>query len=163
MEFAQPTEHHRVLDRLVGDWLFVTSTGMEGYDPDDPEKRWIEKVRSIGGLWVVAEGEGGMGNGGGRAIMIMTLGYDPRSGHYVGSWIGSMMNTFWTYKGWLENEGQTLVLEAEGPSMQDPSRTELYRDTIHFIDDDTRTFSGSVRQPDGRFHTFMTSEAKRIG
>ncbi|QLF69768.1 DUF1579 domain-containing protein [Peteryoungia desertarenae] len=162
MEFPKPTEHHRVLDRLVGDWLYLTSSGMEGYDPDDPQKRWIEKVRSIGGLWVVAEMEGGLGEGM-RGTMIMTLGYDPREGCYVGSWIGSMMDKFWVYKGFLENDGQTLVLEAEGPGMDDPSRTDFYRDVIHFIDDDRRTFSGSVRQPDGSFKTFMTSEAKRIG
>lgn len=47
--------------------------------------------------------------------------------------------------------------------MQDPALTEIYRDVIHFIDDDTRTFSGSVRQPDGSFKTFMKSESKRIG
>lgn len=161
MEFPKPSEHHKVLDRLVGDWLYVTSSAVEGYDPEDPLKRWTEKVRSIGGRWVVAEGQGGMGDD--TATMIMTLGYDPRSGHYVGSWIGSMMDTFWVYKGWLEHEGQTLVLEAEGPSMQDPGRNELYRDVIHFIDDNTRSFSGSVRQPDGSFKTFMTSQAKRIG
>lgn len=161
MEFPKPSEHHRVLDRLVGDWLYVTSSAVEGCDPEDPLKRWTEKVRSIGGLWVVAEGQGGMGDH--TATMIMTLGYDPRQGHYVGSWIGSMMDKFWIYKGWLEDDGQTLVLEAEGPGMQDPSRTELYRDVIHFIDDDRRTFSGSVRQPDGSFKTFMSSEAKRIG
>ena len=161
MDFPKPTEHHRFLDRLVGEWLFLTSTGMEGYDPEDPLKRWTERVRSIGGLWVVAEAEGTMGDD--RATMIMTLGYDPREGHYVGSWIGSMMDKFWVYKGWLEDDGQTLVLEAEGPSMQDPGRTETYRDVIHFIDDDNRRFSGSVRKPDGSFHTFMTSVSKRIG
>ncbi|WP_137157949.1 DUF1579 domain-containing protein [Rhizobium sp. FKL33] len=162
MEFPKPTEHHRVLDRLVGDWLYLTSTGHEGYDPEDPLKRWTEKVRSIGGLWIVAEAEGGMGEGE-RGAAIITLGYDPRVGHYVGSWIGSMMDKFWVYKGWLEDDGQTLVLEAEGPSMEDPDRTELYRDVIHFIDDDNRRFSGSVRQADGSFKTFMTSEAKRVG
>jgi len=162
VEFPQPTEHHKLLDRLVGEWLYVTSTGHESYDPDDPLKRWTEKVRSVGGFWVVCEGQGNMGDGK-PATMIMTLGYDPRLGHYVGSWIGSMMDKFWIYKGWLEDKGQTLVLEAEGPSMKDPSRTEIYRDVIHFIDDDTRTFSGSVRQPDGSFKTFMKSESKRIG
>lgn len=162
MESSKPSEHHRFLDRLVGDWLYVTSTGQEAYDPEDPLKRWTEKVRSIGGLWIVAEAEGGMGEGE-RGTMIITLGYDPRVGHYVGSWIGSMMDKFWVYKGWLEDDGQTLVLEAEGPSMEDPERTELYRDVIHFIDDDNRRFSGSVRKPDGSFHTFMTSVSKRIG
>jgi hypothetical protein len=162
MEFPKPSEHHRVLDRLVGDWLYVTSTGHENYDPEDPLKRWTEKVRSVGGFWVICEGQGNMGDGN-TSSMIMTLGYDPRLGHYVGTWVGSMMDKLWVYKGWLEDDGQTLVLEAEGPSMEDPSRTELYRDVIHFIDDDTRTFSGSVRQPDGSFKTFMTSESKRVG
>ncbi|QEE47034.1 DUF1579 domain-containing protein [Rhizobium sp. WL3] len=162
MEFPKATEHHRVLDRLVGDWLYVSSTGHEGYDPEDPLKRWTEKVRSVGDFWIVSEGEGGMGDGT-RSSMIMTLGYDPRLGHYVGTWVGSMMDKLWVYKGWLEGDGQTLVLEAEGPSMEDPSRSEIYRDVIHFIDDDTRTFSGSVRKPDGSFHTFMTSESKRVG
>lgn len=161
MEFPKPTEHHRVLDRLVGDWLYITSTGHENYDPEDPLKRWTETFRSVGGLWVVGEGEGAM-PGGGRASMIITLGYDPRLGHYVGSWIGSMMDKLWVYKGWLEEDGQTLVLEAEGPGMADPSRTELYRDVIRFIDDDTRSFSGSIRQPDGTYHVFMTSTARRI-
>ncbi|MGL3606344.1 DUF1579 domain-containing protein [Rhizobium sp. G187] len=160
METPKPTEHHRFLDRLVGDWLFLSTAGDEAYDPEDPLKRWTEKVRSIGGLWVIAESEGMMGDT--RETMIITLGYDPRLGQYVGSWIGSMMDKFWVYKGWLEEDGQTLVLEAEGPSMEDPSRTELYRDVIHFIDDDTRRFSGSVKKSDGSFHTFMTSVSKRI-
>ncbi|KPF46913.1 DUF1579 domain-containing protein [Rhizobium sp. AAP43] len=160
METPKPTEHHRFLDRLVGDWLFLSTAGDEAYDPEDPLKRWTEKVRSIGGLWVVAESEGMMGDT--RETMIITLGYDPRLGQYVGSWIGSMMDKLWVYKGWLEEDGQTLVLEAEGPSMEDPSRTELYRDVIHFIDDDTRRFSGSVKKSDGSFHTFMTSVSKRI-
>ncbi len=161
MEFSKPTEHHRFLDRLVGDWLYVTTTGHENYDPDDPDKRWTETVRSVGGLWVIAEGEGGMGDGT-RSSMIMTLGYDPRVEHYVGTWIGSMMDKLWIYKGWIEDEGQTLVLEAEGPDFDDPSKTGVFRDIIHFIDDDTRTFTGSVRQPDGTFKTFMTSESRRI-
>jgi hypothetical protein len=161
MEFPQPTEHHKVLQRLVGDWLYIASTGHENYDPEDPLKRWTEKVRSVGGFWVISEGEGNMGDGN-QSSMIMTLGYDPRLGHYVGSWIGSMMDKLWIYKGWLEDDGQTLVLEAEGPSFDDPSRTDIFRDVIHFIDDDTRTFSGSVRQPDGSFKTFMTSTSRRI-
>jgi len=160
METPKPTEHHRFLERLLGDWLYVSSSGHEGYDPEDPLKRWTETVRSIGGLWFIAESEGHMGDK--RETMIITLGYDPREGHYVGSCIGSMMGKLWIYRGFLEEDGQTLVLEAEGPSMTDPSKSELYRDVIQFIDDDTRRFSGSVRQPDGSFHVFMTSVSKRI-
>ena len=160
MELPKPREEHRFLEKLVGDWIATAATGIEDYDPDDPAKAWTETVRSIGGLWVVCEGRGAM-SAGDPATMIMTLGFDPRAGHYVGSWIGSMMDKFWVYKGWVEPDGTTLTLEAEGPSFEDPSATAIYHDVITFIDDDHRTFSGSVRQPDGSFKTFMTSEFER--
>jgi len=37
----------------------------------------VERVRSIGGLWTVAEGESRMPDGS-PATTIMTLGFDPR-------------------------------------------------------------------------------------
>lgn len=160
MEFSKPREEHRFLEKLVGDWVVTSSTGHENYDPDDPAKVWTETVRSLGGLWFVAEGRGAMPDGS-PGQMVMTLGHDARLGHYVGSWIGSMMDKLWVYKGWIEPDGKTLTLEAEGPSFDDPQRTDVYHDVITFIDDDRRTFSGSVRLPDGTFKTFMTSEMRR--
>ncbi|MBR0556398.1 DUF1579 domain-containing protein [Ciceribacter sp. L1K23] len=161
MESSKPRAEHRFLERLVGDWLVTSTNTQSDYDPDDPKKRWTENVRSVGGLWFIAEGGGCMPDGE-RATMIMTLGYDPSAGQYVGSWIGSMMDKFWIYRGWVEADGQTLTLEAEGPDFDDASKTCVYRDVISFLDDDRRTFSGSVRKEDGRFQTFMTSEMKRV-
>ena len=63
MEFPKPSEHHKVLDRLVGDWLYVTSSAVEGYDPEDPLKRWTEKVRTIGGANPSAGGRITLGGG----------------------------------------------------------------------------------------------------
>lgn len=160
MEFPKPQDEHRFLEKLLGTWVVTESTGHEGYDPNDPAMRWTEEVRSIGGLWYLCEGRGAMSDGTPSA-MVMTLGYDPAAGHYVGSWIGSMMTTMWVYKGWVERDGLTLTLEAEGPAFDDPKRTDLYRDVITFIDADHRRLTGSVRQPDGTFKTFMRSEFKR--
>lgn len=162
MEYSTPREEHRFLEKLVGEWLATSSSGHPGYDPDDPAKRWTESVRSLGGLWFLCEGRGFMPDGS-PASMMMTLGFDPREGHYVGTWIGSMMDKFWVYKGWVEDDGKTLTLEAEGPDFEDPAQTTVFHDVITFIDDDHRTFSGSVRQPDGTFKIFMTSDMKRIG
>lgn len=161
MEFSKPGEEHKFLERLVGKWLFTSTVGVEDYDPNDPLKAWTETVRSVGGLWFIAEGSGPMG-GDKHSTMIMTLGYDSKAGHYVGTWIGSMMDKLWIYKGWVEPDGQTLTLESEGPSFDDPTKTAVYHDVIQFLDDDRRTFSGSVQQPDGTFKIFMTSECKRI-
>ncbi len=43
-----------------------------------PEKaKGTESVRSLGGLWILAEGRGEM-PGGGAMTTMMTLGYDPQ-------------------------------------------------------------------------------------
>lgn len=161
MELAKPLEQHRFLERMLGEWVATSSSHMEDYDPDDPAKRWTETVRSLGGLWAVSEG-GGLMPGGEQGKMVMTVGYDPRLGHYVGTWVGSMMDYLWVYRGWVEPDGDTLVLEAEGPSFEDPATTAIYRDTIRFIGSDRKIFSGSVRQADGTFKTFMSDEFKRL-
>ena len=161
MEFAKPKQEHRFLERLLGDWVVTSSIHNPVYDAEDPAKQWRESVRTLGGIWFVCEGEGLMPDGN-RGKMLLTLGYDPRAGEYVGSWVGSMMDTLWVYHGWVEPDGNTLVLESEGPSFSDPSKTDLYRDVITFIDADHRTFTGSVRQADGSFKEFMRDELKRL-
>ncbi len=160
MEDAKPQAEHAFLQRLVGEWHMVSATGCQEYDPNDPQMRFTETVKSIGGLWIVSEGNGRMPDGT-PTTMVLTLGFDPASGHYVGSWIGSMMTTFWIYKGWLEPDGKTLVLEAKGPKFDGTGETTTYRDVVTLHDDDSRTFSGSVIQPDGSFQQFMSSDFQR--
>lgn len=53
-----------------------------------------ESVRSLGGLWILAEGQSEM-PGGGAATTMMTLGYDAQKQRYVGTWIGSMRTCLW--------------------------------------------------------------------
>lgn len=157
MQQAQPQAEHRFLERLVGDWVLVSDTAdADGRPPGD----WTETVRSINGLWFIAEGAGTMPDGK-PGETLMTLGFDPALGHFVGAWMGSMMTRLWVYKGTLEPDGQTLTLACEGPDLQDADRTVLYHDVITFLDDNRRTFSGSIRQPDGSFKTFMTSQFRR--
>src|SRR5262245_49090615 len=73
---ATPQKEHRWLDKLVGEW---TSEGeaWEVGKPAGQAKRdkfsGTERVRSIGGLWTVAEAEGEM-PGAGHGISITTLG-----------------------------------------------------------------------------------------
>jgi hypothetical protein len=160
MESAKPQKQHEFLQRIVGDWVMVSTSGHEGYNPDDPEQVFTETVKSIGGLWIVGEGKGKMPDGSPMTALI-TVGYDPDKGDFVGTWVGSMMTNLWVYKGWLEADGKTLTLEAEGPAMDGTSGTAVYHDVLTLHDDNNRTFSGSVRQPDGSFKQFMSSEFRR--
>lgn len=159
MPIAKPEAQHRWLEKLVGDWTFETHVpAHEGQPASKSVGR--ESVRSIGGLWIQAEGLGEM-PGGGQATSVMTLGYDTAKKRFVGSWIGSMMTYMWVYDGELEPGGRVLTLNSEGPSMADDGTLASYQDVIEFKDDDTRTLTGRVRAADGTWQQFMTVEYRR--
>ena len=160
MEIAKPQKEHEFLKRIVGDWVMTSSSGHENYDASDPSQQFTESVRSVGGLWIIGNGTGKMPDGTDMTAVI-TVGFDPAKGNFVGTWVGSMMTNLWVYKGWLEEDGKTLTLEAEGPAFDGSGGTATYHDVLVLHDDNHRSFSGSVRQPDGTFKTFMTSEFRR--
>jgi hypothetical protein len=153
---AEPTPEHRWLERMVGDWDFVAEAAMgEGLPPMRSEG--TERVRSLGGVWIVAEGEGDAPDGG-AATNIITLGYDPARGRYVGSFVSSFMTSFWTYEGTLE--GDRLVLDTEGPSFTGEGLSR-YQDVVEFVDDDHRVLRSRAPTPDGGWMEFMTARYTR--
>jgi Protein of unknown function (DUF1579) len=156
---AEPQKEHQWLHKLVGEWTVESEATMEPGKP--PEKgTGTESVRSLGGLWIVAEGQGEM-PGGGAATMIMTLGYDPQKTRYVGTWIGSMMTHLWVYEGALDAAERVLTLEVEGPSMAGDGKMAKYRDVIEVESDDHRVLTSHVLGDDGQWHRFMTAHYRR--
>jgi hypothetical protein len=156
---TEPQKEHQWLEKLVGDWTMEAEALM---GPDKPAERTkgIESVRSLGGLWFLAEGEGEM-PGGGPATMLMTLGYDPQKQRYVGTWIGSMMTHLWVYDGELDADGKVLTLNAEGPGMAGNGKMAKYRDVIEFKSDDHRVLTSHVLGEDGKWSQFMTAHYRR--
>lgn len=151
---AQPQQEHHWLDRLVGEWICETECSM---GPDEPpsKSKGFEVVRSLGGFWTVAEGEGEMPDGG-TGKTIMTLGYDPKSDRYVGTFVGSMMSHLWVYNGCLDAGGKVLTLNAEGPNFNETAIVK-YQDIIEFVSDDRRTMTSQILGDDGNWNHFMTS------
>ncbi len=86
---TDPSPEHAWLKQLVGDWRFEHEFSP---GPGEPTIKLPgrEKVRMMGDLWVVFEGGGEMHTGD-EMSYLMTLGFDPNKGAYVGSWIGSPM------------------------------------------------------------------------
>ncbi|AJD40456.1 hypothetical protein RGR602_CH01098 [Rhizobium gallicum bv. gallicum R602sp] len=153
METAKALEEHRFLERMVGVWD-VTASEMTG------DQQWTEIVRSLHGIWFVAEGNGEM-PGGGAATTMLTLGYNAAKGKYVGSWIGSMMDHMWVYEGDVSADGKVLSLYTRGPDFQTQGAEQDYREQIIFADDDHRTFNSSAKQPDGSWKQFMEAHYTR--
>ena len=124
----EPQKEHQWLQKLVGEWTYESEATMEPGKP--PEKcAGTERVRSLGGLWVLAEGQGEM-PGGGAATTMVTLGFDPQKNRFVGTFIGSMMTYLWVYDGALDAAQKVLTLEAEGPSMTGDGQMAKYKDVI---------------------------------
>lgn len=152
MQTAKVLKEHEFLERLVGVWD-VTASGMTDQQP------WTEVVRSLHGIWFVAEGSGEM-PGGGAATTILTLGYNAAKGKYVGSWLGSMMDYMWVYEGEVEG-GNVLNLYTTGPDFENEGKLADYREQIILTDDDHRIFNSSARQPDGSWKQFMEAHYAR--
>ena len=156
---AEPQKQHQWLQQLVGEWTYESDCAM-GPDQPNAKFRGSETVRSLGGLWVLGEGQGEM-PGGGTGRMLITIGYDPQKGRFVGTWIGSMMTNLWVYDGFLDDAGSVLTLEAKGPSFADPAKIETYRDIIEIKSENQRVLTSNMRGEDGVWRPFMTATYTR--
>ena len=155
---AEPQKEHQWLNKLVGKWTLESECIMGPGQPPSTFKG-SEVVRSVGGLWTIAEGEGEM-PGGGTAKSIMTLGYDPRIERFVGTFIASMMTHLWIYNGTLDAAGNVLTLDTEGPKF-DQSGMARYQDVITLVSDDHRLLTSQCRGDDGQWRQFMTAHYRR--
>ncbi|HEY7648502.1 MAG TPA: DUF1579 domain-containing protein [Methylomirabilota bacterium] len=156
---TEPQKEHQWLHRLVGEWTYEGEATMEpGKAPD--RFKGTESVRSLGGLWILAEGQGEM-PGSGTETMVLTLGYDPQKKRYLGTWIGSMMSHLWVYDGALDAAGKVLTLDADGPDMAGTGKMAKYRDVIELESDDHRILTSHALGDDGKWNRFMTAHYRR--
>jgi hypothetical protein len=153
---AQQTDavpENKLLRRLVGQWEYVSEITVEPGQPP-VKSTGSETVRAIGTTWIVAENRGtafGMPFTG-----IMTLGYDPQTQKYAGTWIDSMQSHMFQYEITADESSNVLTLVADGPSPIDPGKTSKYKDVIEVKGDDQKVLKSSVQMEDGSWTEFMT-------
>lgn len=152
-------KEHEWLHQLVGDWTAEMTASMEPGQPPSTTQG-TESVRSLGGLWTLGEGQGACPDGS-PVTSLMTLGFDPAKGRFVGSFIASMMSMIWHYDGALAADGKSLVLDTEGPSMAGDGSMAKYQDVITFLSPDHRTLTSRALGPDGQWTEFMSADYRR--
>lgn len=155
---ATITEEHAWLHALVGEWQSQMPC------PDgNGQLTGSERVTRLGEAWLLLEGRGSMPDGT-PTHTLMTLGYDPAQQAFVGSWVGSMMNHLWVYRGGtLDAARRVLALPSEGPAFDGTGRIVPYRDEIEVVSADERLLHGHALQPDGSWLRFMTARYTRVG
>lgn len=156
MQPPKPQAEHDWLHRLVGDWAYAVEATV---GPDQPPmtETGTESVRSLGGLWTVGEWKSA------DSTSLMTLGFDPAAGKFVGTFASSMTTYLWTYSGTLNDAKTVLTLDAVGPSFTGDGTMASYQDVIEFLPDGRRTLSSRIKQPDGTWIHFMTATYTRTG
>ena len=156
---VEPQKEHHWLQKLVGEWTYESEVKM---GPDQSSKTFsgTETVRSLNGLWVIAEARGEMPCLE-FAETVMTLGYDPQKQRYIGTWIGSMMTYLWQYDGELDSAEQALTLHSTGPDMSDETKMTQYRDVIELKGDNQRVMASYTLSDDGQWTPFMTTTYSR--
>lgn len=153
---AKPAKEHKWLAQLAGEWDSECEAPMPGQEP--MKAKTAESARMIGGLWLVAESDGEMM--GMPVNNVLTLGYDPRREKFVGSWIGSCADHFWTYEGTLDEAGKVLTLETSGPNPMNPSEQANFREVLEVQDLDHKTFTSYI-EVDGEWQKMVTVTSTR--
>lgn len=145
---------HAWLKKFVGTWTFEGTCDM---GPGQPPHTMTgtETGRMLGETFVAVAVDGSDGT----HAWAMTLGFDPARRRFVGNWVGSMMTHQWVYDGALD--GNTIVLECDGPNFSDPTKTGRYLDAHEFVDADHRILHASTLGDDGRWREFMTTHYRR--
>lgn len=154
--FAQATAEHRWLQQLEGSWKFLGECKM----PDGTiTQEGTQTIRPFGDLWMLFEAETKMEPEPFRSII--TLGFDPARGKFVGSFIATMMSSFWTYEGTLDAAKKVLPLNSVGPRMDGKPGSAQYQDEIEIVSKDEYIFRARLQQDDGKWIEFMTSRYSR--
>ena len=144
----KPQKEHKWLDRFVGEWTSEATSQATDTMPAT-KHTGTETVRSLDGIWIVAEAQGEMGP------TILTLGFDTDKKKFVGTFFGSMMTNLWIYEGELDSAGKVLTLETEGPSFTGDGSRVPYKDSMEFVSDDHRVLTSKMQQPDAQWTEFM--------
>ena len=159
IQAVEASKEHQWLHQFVGEW----EIGMGAIaDPSQPAANSVgsESARLLGENWLIAEGK--LQEASDVSVtFLLTLGYDPGKKKYVGSWICSHMSVQWVYEGTVNESGNTLTLEAEGPNPALGGKLSKFRDVIEFKNKDLRVHTSFIQEEDGKWTSFQTVNYRR--
>lgn len=157
-ELPTPQKEHEWLRKFEGEWTSDSqATGVPGQPPMNGTGTM--KSRMLGGFWVVSDIVFTMP--GVTMNAVQTIGYDPAKKKYIGTWVDSMVNHQWVYEGTVDETGNILTLEAEGPNFMQGGKTAKFRDVYEFKSKDHIVTTSSMLGADGNWATFMTGNFHR--
>jgi hypothetical protein len=141
----QPTAEHRTLTGEVGTWDAKITSFMNGPGQPPTVSKGVETNRMMGGFWLISEFEGDFG---GMPFQGHSqIGFDPKAGHYVMSWVDSMNPRLSTHTGSYDPDSKTLTFQGKAfDPMLDKEVDQ--KTTSTFTDADHKVFTLSMKAPE---------------
>lgn len=158
-DMPPPVAQHEWLQQFVGEW----TTEVEIiFDPAAPAmlSTGRDRIRMLGGFWLICESTGDSVEM--PYSSILSVGYDPEKGRYIGTWMDTMMSRLWSYEGSVNGAGNKLTLETEGSCPKEPGKVRLFHESLELIDPDHKVFTSEIRQDDGTWLTCVTVKGTRV-
>lgn len=152
------TEHHKWLERFVGEW---TTEGEVTMAPGQPPVAitGVEKAYMLGDFWAVGESESDFS--GMKFQSRLMFGYDPAKEQYVGSMFDSMSAIRWSYEGTLDESGNLLTLTAQVPAPEGGGKMMTFHDTVEFKSPDHRVYTSRSQNAEGEWQTAVVIHFRR--
>ena len=167
---------NRLLQSITCFFLFVSMGAAQQPAKSDTEQKslsGIEWLKQFKGTWAT-EYDGTMKSRvladkwlvseisfNGKAFSVQTLGWDEKKKKFVGTWVDGTSSHVWHYSGWLDDSGRKIILEAEGPDMQEPSIMRLYRDSYEFVSADEIHAATKFKNSSGKWELFNKAKMTR--
>lgn len=147
------TKEHKWLEQFLGEWRSESECVM---GPDQPviKNNGTVSTRSLGGVWIISEGDADIPDGN-MMHSIITLGFDPVQSAYVGTFVADCMTHLWPYKGTLNAEETMLTLDSEGPSFSGTGMAK-YQDSMEVVSKDHWILRSQYLNDEGQWIPFMT-------
>lgn len=147
MEYATPSEVHKMLSKYDGDWNSKITQWMEpNKDPMKSEGKCNNKM-IMGGRYQESHFSGNMM---GMPFEGMSLlGYDNSKKMFISTWIDNMGTGIMTMEGKWDKETNTIYFKGK---MVDPTtggETPI-REVFKFVDDNTQIMEMYAPNPDGK-------------
>jgi hypothetical protein len=157
-EMPKPTKEHALLAQFAGEWN-VTAETVPAPGEAAIKCEGTESAKLMGGFWLVSQAEANMM--GMPVKSLLTIGYSPASKKYTGTFVCTMDSTLWKYDGAMDEKGQKLTLETEGPSPLDATKKAKFREILELKDKDHKTFTSFMQGDDGKWQQIVTMEYRR--
>ena len=141
-QMPTPSEEHKIVMKDVGDWTIEGKMLMpQGFQ----EFKGEEKVVAIGKFWTVSHYSSDIFGG---LKGSTTIGFDPRSKEFVGTWVDSFQPAVTKMKGTYDENTKTMTYATTGIGMD--GKPMPGRIVIQYKDENSHTFTMMHKDPTGQ-------------